>query len=106
MEIKRSKRQKLGSASRYFVEAAKQIPEVQLIILHYGDKPRIWTIIDASAFDREVTKRVFGVEIEAYNQGDEEIGFRVVNVQDIPGGLSALHLDGMPVLFQREHEAA
>jgi hypothetical protein len=106
METKRGKRVRLGPVSKYFVEAAKQIPEVQLIILHYGDETRVWTIIDAPLFDRTVTKKIFSIEIEAYNHGDEEIGFRVTNVQDIPGGLSALHLEGMPVLFQRKREAA
>ncbi len=106
MQTKRGKRPRLGPVSKYFLEAAKQIPEVQLIILHYGDYPRIWTIIDAPPSERVISTKIFEIEFEAYRQGDEAIGFRLINVQDLPHGVAGLHIEGMPVLYQRNQQAA
>lgn len=106
MQTKRVKHPKLGPVSRFFVEAVKQIPEVQMVILHYGDEPRIWTIFSSEDFDSEISRKIFTIQIESYSKGDDDIGFRVVNVAQIPGGLSALHIEGMPVLFERQSEAA
>lgn len=106
MNAKRTRRVRLGPVSRFFVEAVKKIPEVQLVILHYGDEPRIWTIIDAPPFERIVSNKIFDLEIEAYSKGDDGFGFRLINIQELPDGIAGLHIDGMPVLFQREQQTA
>ena len=106
MQTKGSRLLKLGPASRAFVEAVKQIPEVQLVILHYGDYPRIWTIIDAPRLEEVVSGKIYDLEYEANKLGDEGIGFRLINVKELPHGIAGLHIEGMPVLFQRSNEAS
>ncbi len=108
MQTRRSKKPKLGPAAKHFIEAASQILEVQLIVFvdGEGDDRRIWTVIDAPPFDQNVRRKLIELEVEAYMKADEGIGYRLVNLQDFKNGLADLHLEGMPILFQRKTAAA
>lgn len=107
MQTKRSRKPKLGPVAKSFVEAASQVPEVQLIVFvdGEGDDRRIWTIIDAPQSDQEIRNKILDLEVDAYLKPDEGIGYRLVNLRDFENGLADLHLEGLPVLFQRKTAA-
>ena len=108
MQTKRVKRVHLGPVAKFFAQAVQQIPEVELVVIvdGEGDDRRIWTIIDAPPLDREVRRRVYAVEREADKNGDEDIGFRLINLRELPHGIAGLHIQGLPVLYQRKRDVA
>lgn len=108
MQTKRGKKPKLGPVTKYFAEAIRRVPEVELVVFvdGEGDDRRIWTIIDAPPLDSETNRRVYAVEREAALQGNEDIGFRLINLRQLPHGTAGLHIEGLPVLYQRTPDVA
>lgn len=88
-----------------FVEAAKAIPEVQMVLVEDPsfDYPRIWTVISAPAFVFSYRRRVYDAQLVAQQQDKESlVDFRLINVQEIKGSVENVLPSGHRVLFQRK----
>ncbi len=109
MPVKRKRNKPVGDVTAYFVELAKQLPQVQRILLSDfpGAERKIWTVIDARNDPPDIGKaarrQVYDAESDAVRHGTELVDFRVVHVQEFHYPVVEVLPHDARVLFDRKN---